>query len=75
MVLLSRRVAHMMNLVSQRVLLDKTFLHLQTSVGKNSYREFSEIQTTLDLLMVIIKGNLCHSNSALSVFSENTGHL
>ena len=33
-----------------------------------------KIWATLDLLLVVIKGNLCHPYSVFSVFSENMGH-
>ena len=37
--------------------------------------DLTEIWATLDLLLVVIKGNLCHSYSALPVFSETWATL
>ena len=41
-----------------------------TIVQNNSRK----IWATIDLSLVVIKGNLCHYYSAVSVFSENMGH-
>ena len=58
-------------LISYKNMFPLKFLEIKTTIIVQN--KFREIWVTLDLSLVIIKGNLCH-NSDLSVFSENRGH-